>query len=85
MKTLATVTCAPVGVLGDALGSLAASAGRLIDGGLADLCVFDPAATWPVVGSALRSHGRHTPFAGLELPGRVHCTIVSGHVAYEAA
>ncbi len=84
-RTLATVTSAPVVVLGDALGSLSASAGRLIDGGLADLCLFDPAATWAVAGLALRSHGRHTPFAGLELPGRVHYTIVSGHVAYEAA
>ena len=35
----------PARVLGDALGSLAASAGRLVDGGVADLCVFDPAAT----------------------------------------
>ena len=31
----------------------------------------------------LRSQGRHTPFAGYELPGRVRCTIVGGIVAYE--
>jgi dihydroorotase len=84
-KTLATVTRAPVVVLGDNLGSLAASAGRLVDGGVADLCLFDPAAFWTVQGEALKSQGRHTPFAGLELPGRVRCTIVSGHVAFEAA
>jgi dihydroorotase len=84
-KTLATVTRAPVAVLGDALGSLSASAGRLVDGGVADLCLFDADAHWTVRGEALKSQGRHTPFAGLELPGRVRCTIVSGHVAFEAA
>jgi dihydroorotase len=84
-KTLATVTRAPIAVLGDALGSLSASAGRLVDGGVADLCLFDADAHWTVRGEALKSQGRHTPFAGLELPGRVRCTIVSGHVAFEAA
>jgi dihydroorotase len=84
-KTLATVTRGPVAVLGDALGSLSASAGRLVDGGVADLCLFDAAAFWTVTGAALKSQGRHTPFAGLELPGRVRFTVVSGHVAYEAA
>ena len=33
-------------VLGDSLGTLAASAGQLVPGGMADLCVFDPAASW---------------------------------------
>ena len=84
-KTLATVTHRPVAVLGDSLGSLSASCGRLVDGGVADLCVFDPAALWPVAGAALKSRGRHTPFAGLELPGRVRFTVASGHVAYEAS
>jgi len=83
-KTLAAVTRGPVAVLGDALGSLSASAGRLVDGGVADLCLFDAAAYWPVTGAGLKSQGRHTPFAGLELPGRVRCTVVSGHVAFEA-
>ncbi len=82
--TLATVTQRPVGVLGDALGSLGSSAGRLVEGGVADLCLFDPAAHWQVVSTALRSQGKHTPFAGYELPGRVVATLVGGHVAYEA-
>jgi dihydroorotase len=84
-QTLATVTRAPVAVLGETLGSLSASAGRLVDGGVADLCVFDAGAYWPVTGAALKSQGRHTPFAGLELPGRVRFTVVSGHVAFEGA
>ena len=83
-RTLASVTVAPVRVLGDALGSLAASAGRLVDGGVADVCIFDPADHWRVTPQALRSQGKHTPFAGHELAGRVKCTLVSGQVAFEA-
>jgi len=86
--TLARVTCEPVRVLGDALGSLASSAGRLTEGGVADVCVFDPAATWTVVPGVLKSQGRHTPFAfeatGMALPGRVRATLVAGTLAHEA-
>jgi dihydroorotase len=82
--TLAKLTSAPVAVLGDALGSLASSAGRLVAGGVADLCVFDPGERWIVEPQALKSQGKHTPFAGHELPGRVRCTLVSGIVAHEA-
>jgi dihydroorotase len=84
LRALATVTCEPVRVLGDALGSLSASAGRLVEGGVADLCIFDPAAWWRVEPAQLRSQGRHTPFAGYELPARVRATIVAGHLAYAA-
>jgi dihydroorotase len=83
-RALACVTAAPVAVIGDALGSLAASAGRLVEGGVADVCVFDPDARWVVTPAALRSQGKHTPFAGYELPGRVRFTLVAGHVAHEA-
>ncbi len=84
VRTLARLTCAPVQVMGEALGSLASSAGRLVEGGVADLCVFDPRERWVVEPAALRSQGKHTPFAGYELPGRVKCTVVSGQVAHEA-
>jgi dihydroorotase len=82
-RTLATVTSAPVAVLGNALGSLAASAGRIVEGGVADLCLFDPDRHWRVEPAALKSRGQHTPFAGIELPGRVAATLVAGHVAFE--
>ncbi len=85
---LARVSCEPVRVLGHALGSLASSAGRLVEGGVADVCVFDPAVTWSVAPGQLRSQGRHTPFAfeatGMALPGRVRATLVAGTLAYEA-
>jgi len=83
-QTLATVTSAPVKVLGDALGSLSASAGQLVEGGVADVCLFDAAAHWTVQPGALRSQGKHTPFAGYELPGHVRCTVVAGRVAFDA-
>ena len=84
-RTLAAVTMAPVAVIGDALGSLAASAGRLVEGGMADVCVFSLDERWQVTPATLRSQGKHTPFAGYELPGRVTYTLVAGGVAFEAA
>ncbi len=83
-KTLASVTCEPVRVLGEALGSLASSAGRLVEGGVADLCLFNASERWTVQPAALKSQGKHSPFAGYELPGRVKYTLVAGHLAYEA-
>jgi dihydroorotase len=83
VKTLASVTSEPVRVLGEALGSIASSAGRLVEGGIADVCLFDAKARWTVQPQALKSQGKHSPFAGYELPGRVKYTLVAGHVAYE--
>jgi len=86
--TLARVTSHPVRVLGDALGSLTSSAGRLVEGGVADVCLFDPGATWAVTPQALRSQGKHSPFAfastGTALPGRVVATLVAGTLAHDA-
>ncbi|ODU97562.1 MAG: dihydroorotase [Rubrivivax sp. SCN 70-15] len=86
-QTLARVTQHPVRVLGDAVGSLASSAGRLVEGGVADVCIFDPAAVWSVTPADLASRGKHTPFAfattGMALPGRVRATLVAGTVAHE--
>lgn len=88
-RALATVTAAPVRVLGPALGSLAASAGRLVEGGVADVCVFDAQTRWAVRPEVLLSQGKYTPFAadvsGFELPGRVRYTLVAGHIAHECA
>jgi dihydroorotase len=84
-RALAVLTSEPARVLGSALGTLQASAGQLVDGGVADVCIFDPQAAWTVTPGALRSQGRNTPFAGHELPGRVRYTLVGGQLAYEAA
>jgi dihydroorotase len=86
--TLTRVTSAPMRVLGGALGSLAGSAGRVVEGGVADLCLFDPGAEWAVAPERLQSQGKHTPFSfaatGMALPGRVRATMVAGTLAYEA-
>ena len=82
MRALACVTSAPARVLGQALGTLQASCGRLAEGGVADLCIFDPDACWTVTPDALRSQGKHTPFHGYEMAGRVRCTLVGGHLAH---
>ena len=56
-----------------------------MEGGVADLCIFDPEAWWTPRPAQLRSQGKHTPFIGQELPAVVRATLVGGQVAYEAA
>ena len=82
-RALQVITSGPAGVLGaQGAGNSASGAGRLVPGGAADLCIFDPAAAWTVQAQNLRSQGKHSPFGGYELPGRVRCTVVGGHIAY---
>jgi dihydroorotase len=87
-RSLACVTCTPVAALGESIGSLAGSAGRLVEGGVADVCIFDPEVHWTVTPDKLASQGKHTPFSfggtGMALPGRVRATLVAGTLAYEA-
>ena len=83
LKTLATVTSQPAKVLAANLPVANASLGQLVEGGAADICIFDPKAMWVVADDTLRSQSKHTPFSGYELPGQVVATLVSGHVAFE--
>ena len=85
MRTLEVLTSAPARVLGASLGTLAASAGQLVKGGVADVCVFDPASEWTPEPAALCSQGKHTPFSSHLLPGRVRYTLVGGVLAFQAA
>jgi dihydroorotase len=83
------VTTRAAQVLGASLGHHAASAGRLVVGGSADLCLVDVDTQWHVTAGALRSQGKHTPFAfelnGFSLPARVQATWVAGVSAFEVA
>jgi dihydroorotase len=79
-QTLAHVTARPARLLGAA----GEGAGAVAVGARADLCLFDPAARWTVEPLQLRSRGKHTPFAGHELAGRVAVTIVEGRIAHQA-
>jgi dihydroorotase len=64
------------------LGTLQASAGRLAEGGVADVCVVRSDAWWTPTAQNLRSQSHHSPFMGRELPGQVVATLVAGQVAY---
>ena len=76
LSALARVTCDPAAILGIETGSLAV-------GSLADVCVFDPSEAWVVKPESLRSQGKNTPFMGYEMTGRVHTTLVGGHVIFD--
>ncbi len=75
-RAIEVITAAPARVFG------ARGAGRLVAGGVADLCVFDPDLEWQVRPEALKSQGKHTPFAGYALRGRARATIVGGLVVH---
>jgi dihydroorotase len=81
---LSTITRRPAAVLGATLGDLSGQLGTLRAGAVADICVFDARAHWTVEPGALRSQGKHTPFGGYELPGRVRATLVAGAIAFSA-
>jgi dihydroorotase len=76
VAALAKVTSEAARVLGE-------ETGRLAVGAKADIALFDPDAHWRVTPDALASHGKNTPFAGYELQGRVHTTIVGGDIRHE--
>jgi dihydroorotase len=56
--------------------------GRLVEGGVADLCIFEPTLEWQVQPDALKSQGKHTPFGGYPLQGRARHTLVAGRVVH---
>ena len=84
LRALAVVTQQPAALLGQALGTLHASVGKLVVGGVADLCLVDLNRAWEVSTNALRSQGKHTPFLGQSVQGCVRYTLVGGHTAFEA-
>jgi dihydroorotase len=53
-------------------------------GSQADLVLFDPGAPWTVEPSLFHTKGRHTPFAGWRLKGRVLITMLEGRVTHSA-
>lgn len=57
--------------------------GRLEEGRVADLCVFDPGVRWVVSAATLVSAGHNTPFTGVEVRGRVSWTLLAGRIVFE--
>jgi dihydroorotase len=75
---LQRVVRGPAQVLGLPVPSLAA-------GQVADLVLFDPDDWWTVGPGTLVAGTAHTPFAGVEVAGRVHLTLVGGRIVFERA
>ena len=69
-------------VTSDAARVLGVAAGSLVPGVAADICLYDPKASWVVQPQALASQGKNTPFNGYELTGRVVRTIVGGRTVH---
>ncbi len=76
MDALARVTCKPAQILGIATGHLSPHAP-------ADVVIFNPEQSWRVMPDQLKSQGKNTPFAGLEMLGKVHYTLLNGHITYQ--
>ncbi|MGH2755824.1 MAG: dihydroorotase, partial [Actinomycetota bacterium] len=52
--------------------------GAIVEGGTANLCIFDPVAAWVVDPALFHSKSSNTPFAGRTLTGRVVHTFFKG-------
>ena len=76
LDALRHVTIKPAELLGQKMGHLSV-------GAHADICVFDPKATWKVEPLALKSQGKNTPFNGYEMQGRVRYTLLDGQVVFQ--
>lgn len=74
---LARITSAPAAVLG-------LPGGQLGVGAAADICIFDPEATWQLTADALKSRGKNSPWTGYMMTGKVKSTLVGGRIVYNA-
>ena len=84
MRAVRVLTSQPAAILKAHVAEDGRSIGRLCVGEAADLCVVDAGSRWTVSAQTLCSRGKHTPFGGHELPGRVRYTLVGGQLAYQA-
>ena len=76
LDALSRVTINPAQLLGQKMGHLSV-------GAHADICIFDPKATWKVEPAALRSQGKNTPFNGYEMQARVRYTLLDGQIVFQ--
>ena len=77
MDALSKITHQPAAILGIAGGNLSI-------GSDADIALFVPEQIWTVTPSQLLSQGKNTPFLGIEMLGKVHCTLLHGQITYQA-
>lgn len=55
--------------------------GALVEGADADVCVWDPKATWTISAATQHQNVDHTPYEGFECHGRAHLVYVNGDLA----
>ena len=76
LDALEHVTIKPAQLLGQKMGHLSV-------GAHADICIFDPNASWKIEPAALKSQGKNTPFNGYEMQGRVRYTLLDGQIVFQ--
>jgi dihydroorotase len=81
-RAIEALTTGPAGVLGDR--SRRAGSVGLVEGGRADLVVFDRSESWTVTSDTLLSRGKNTPLLGMSLRGPILVAMAAGRIAYEA-
>ncbi|MBD9358910.1 dihydroorotase [Methylomonas albis] len=77
-QAIASLTCNPAQILGLATGALT-------PGYAADVCIFDPQASWQVNRDNWYSAGCNTPYWQQTLSGRVTHTLLAGNTVYRLA
>lgn len=77
LDVIGKLTSAPANLLG-------LDAGQLRAGGPADLVLFDPDASWKVIGDNFLSKSKNTPFDGRPVQGKIIRTVVDGRTVYES-
>lgn len=75
-KAVALLSSGPAKALGLPVG-------QLVEGGDADVTIFDPELEWTVEAQQLVSKSKNTPFDGWQMKGAAVCTIVAGKIAYQ--
>jgi dihydroorotase len=70
-RAIALMTAGPAGVLGLPLG-------RLVRGGVADLCLFHPERAWKIEAGRMPGKAQNTPFDGRAVEGQVIGTWKAG-------
>lgn len=75
-QAIRKVTCEPARILN-------LNAGRLVEGGAADLAIVDPECEYRFRAEDFQSKSRNSPFVGKVLKGRSQLTMIGGHIAWK--
>lgn len=58
--------------------------GKIAEGYDADFCVWNPDEEFTVTSDIVQFRNKANPYIGITLKGRVHATIVRGHLVYSS-